>query len=134
MPTFKFPTDLTYVKEASRKVLDFLSDSPLDETALFDIKLCFEEAFINAVKYGNKQDSHLSVDVDIVKTPGNIEIIVCDQGKGFDFKRIEDPTNDENLIKTCGRGLFLIKKQMDRVQFKRNGSCIHMTKKLKGTK
>ena len=131
MAMLRFPTDLKYVKEASKKVLDFLSDIKVDESSLFDIKLCFEEAFINAVKYGNKFNEQLTIDVDIIKKPDTIEIVVCDQGEGFDFKHCEDPTKKGNITKTHGRGIFLIKNLMDQIQYKRNGSCLHMIKKIK---
>jgi serine/threonine-protein kinase RsbW len=135
MPLFKFPTDLKHVPQASKKVLDFLSDAKLDESVLFDIRLCFEEAFINAVKYGNKLDSRLTVSVDVIKRPDNIEIVVCDQGKGFKFNTVPDPTEEENLIRNHGRGLFLIKKLMDQVKYAYdNGSCLHMIKKIKSVK
>lgn len=131
MEKMKFPSDLKYVKEASKKVLDVLSDLRLDASTLFDIKLCFEEAFINATKYGNKNDSRLTVDVEVVKGNDNIELVVRDQGKGFDFNRAADPTAGQNLTKTSGRGVFLIKSLMDGVIFENNGSCVRMVKKIK---
>ena len=128
---FKFPADLTYVKEASKKVLDSLSDLRLDSSTLFDIKLCFEEAFINAAKYGNKGDCRLTVDVEVVKGKDKVEVIVCDQGEGFNPAHLNDPTQEEHLDKPSGRGVFLIKALMDRVVFENNGSCLRMIKKIK---
>ena len=133
MPRFQFPTDLKYAKEASKKVLEALQDLNLKETVSFDIKLCLEEAFINAAKHGNQLDSHLTIDIDVVKRPEEIEIIVCDQGKGVDLENLDDPTANEHLTKTHGRGVFLIKKLMDEVRYVRDkGNCLHMIKKLKG--
>ena len=131
MTSFKFPTDPKYVKEASKKVLEVLSDLNLDSSVLFDIKLCFEEAFINALKYGNNNDSRLHVDVEVSKAKDAIELIVRDQGKGFNFEETSDPTKEENLSKSSGRGIFLIKKLMDQVIFENNGSCLRMIKKIK---
>lgn len=133
MSLFKFPTDLKHVKEASKKVLDHLNDLKLDEAVLFDIKLCFEEAFINAVKYGNELNSRLTVNVEILKRAQEIEIIVCDCGKECDLQKLEDPTEEKNLTKTHGRGFFIIKKLMDKVWFDYDcGNRIHMIKKIKG--
>src|SRR3989338_9129946 len=89
--TFKFLGDLKYVKDASKKVLDFLSDLKLDSGVIFDIKLCLEETFSNAVKYGNKGDSRLNVDVEVLKNEDSVELVVRDQGEGFDFKKTADP-------------------------------------------
>ena len=131
MSMFKFPGDLKYVKEASRKVLDSLNDLRLDSSVLFDIKLSFEEAFINAIKYGNKNDTRLTVDVEVVKKKDNVELVVRDQGNGFDHEHAQDPTTEENLGKPGGRGVFLIKNLMDKVIFENNGSCLRMIKKIK---
>ena len=131
MSAFKFPGDLKYVKEASKKILDFLSDLSLDSSILFDIKLCFEEAFINAIKYGNKGDSRLSVDVEVFKHNDNVELVVRDHGEGFDFARAADPRRAGNLTKTSGRGVFLIKNLMDKVIYESNGSCLRMIKRIK---
>ena len=128
---FKFPADLKYVKYASKKVLDSLSDLKLEASILFDIKLCFEEAFINAIKYGSGNDPRLTVDVEVVRKQDNIEVVVRDQGKGFDYKNCKDPTKEENLAKTSGRGVFLIKSLMDRVIYENNGSCLRMIKRIK---
>ena len=128
--TLKFPSQLTYVKEASKKVLDSLRDLKLNASELTDIRLCFEEAFINAVKYGNQHNKDLDVEVEVVKSPAVIELTVRDQGKGFDYKNYEDPTEEKNLTKTHGRGVFLIKKLMDEVTFENNGSTIRMKKSI----
>ena len=127
---FSFPSELKNLKSASQKVLDFLRNLKLQETVLFDIRLCFEEAFINAVKYGSKSDSRLSVDIEVVKKDKEVEVVVSDQGKGFDFTQSSDPTTEENRDKLSGRGVFLIKNLMDKVIFEKNGSCLRMIKKI----
>jgi len=130
MPKLKFPSDLKLVKEASKKVLDLLSDLKLDSSALFDIRLCFEEAFINAVKYGNKHNMSLTVDVEVIKGNDMVELVVSDQGKGFDYKSQDDPTEQGNLAKTRGRGIFLIKNLMNEVTYENNGSSLRMKKRI----
>ena len=131
MTVIKFPSDLKIVKKASLKILDHLTDLKLDENSLFKIVLCCEEALINAIKYGNKNNKALPVEVTLSKNPKNIEISIKDKGDGFNYKNIPDPTTDENLTKTSGRGLFLIKKLMDKVEFLDNGSRIKMIKYLR---
>ena len=127
---FSFPSELKNLKSASQKVLDFLRNLKLQETVLFDIRLCFEEAFINAVKYGSKSDSRLSVNIEVVKKDKEVEVVVSDQGKGFDFTQSSDPTTEENRDKLSGRGVFLIRNLMDKVIFEKNGSCLRMIKKI----
>jgi len=131
MESFIFPSDLKIVKKASLKILDRLKDLKLDELTLFKIVLCSEEALINAIKYGNKNQKNLPVKVTLVKNPDSVEITVEDQGKGFDYNNIPDPTTAENVTKISGRGLFLIKKLMDKVTFYDNGRRIKMIKYIK---
>ena len=131
MPEFRFPSDLKIVRKASLKILDQLKDLKLDEITLFKIVLSTEEALINAIKYGNKNNKKLPVKVNLSKKAKEVEITVKDQGSGFDYNNVPDPTTDENIIKTSGRGLFLIKKLMDRVTFYDNGSRIKMIKRIK---
>lgn len=130
---FKFPSDLGCVKEASKEVLASLEDLKLNASVLFDIRLCFEEAFINAVKYGNQFDKRLTVDVDIVKKENYFEIAVYDRGKGFDLDSVQNPTQDVNLMKLSGRGLFLIKTLMDQVTYEKGKTCncLRMVKKIR---
>ena len=125
-----FPSELKHLKIASQRVLDFLRDLKLGETVLFDIRLSFEEAFINAVKYGSQNDNRFSVDVEVAKKGNEVEVVVRDQGKGFDFEHAKDPTTEENRDKLSGRGVFLIKQLMDKVIFEQNGSCLRMIKKI----
>ncbi|MFA5060573.1 MAG: ATP-binding protein [Candidatus Omnitrophota bacterium] len=127
---FCFPSDLRKIKDASQKVLSTLDDLKLNKSDLFDIKLCFEEALINGIKHGNKGDIQLNIEAEVIKAEKYLEIIVRDQGSGFDFSHCVDPTKEENLIKTCGRGVFLIHKLMDKVRYEKKGSCVHMIKYL----
>lgn len=131
MSKYKFPTDLNKVKEASQQVLDELDDLKLDESEIYDVRLCFEEAFINAVKYGNKFNENLPVEVDVVKSDDHFEISVRDYGEGFDLDEAKDPTQEENLTKASGRGLFLMKKLMDHVVYEEAEKCLRMKKNIK---
>ncbi len=128
---FRFPSDLTRVRQVSHEVLDRLKDLHLNSSVLFDIRLCFEEAFINAVKYGNKKNPNLTVDVDIKTDKDVVEIIVRDYGEGFDSSRYADPSKDKNLAKPGGKGVYLIKKLMDEAVYKDGGRCLHMKKFIK---
>jgi serine/threonine-protein kinase RsbW len=103
----------------------------LDEKSIFALYLSLEEALVNAVKYGNKFNPDLTIDILLKIEPSQIVIQVSDCGSGFDYANIPDPTKDENIIRLGGRGVFLIKKYMDQVEFLNNGSTIKMTKRLK---
>ncbi|MBF0569172.1 MAG: ATP-binding protein [Candidatus Omnitrophica bacterium] len=104
----------------------------LDEEIVFGIKLCLHEAVVNAVRHGNKEKHDLSVRV-VIKTEGKkITLDVTDQGRGFDFSQIPNPTTEENIGRFHGRGIYLMKSMMDRVTFLNEGRTVRMTKVLKG--
>jgi len=133
-PKFEIPSDPKYIKEASAKVLDFIKELGLDKDTVFDIRLCLEEAIINAIKYGNKCDKNLPVNISYSFGDNRLEIVIRDQGSGFDYGNIPDPRSNGNILKHGGRGLFLIRNLMDKVEFNNSGNEIKMVKFLSGGK
>ena len=134
---YRISNNLHKVKEVSRKILNLLDERRLGESFIFDVKLASEEAMINAIKYGNRSSADKSVRIDCDITKEAIVISVEDEGQGFDYRNLPDPTKDENLTKGEGRGLFLIHNVMDKVEFNSQGNRITMTKffpKIKGVK
>src|SRR5438132_1361922 len=111
---FRVPSVLTEVQKASENVLSFLKPLALSEALLFDIRLCLEEALINAMKYGNRLKEELQVRLEVECADNEIRITVEDQGEGFDVKNLKDCTDKENLMRNCGRGVFLIHQLMDK--------------------
>lgn len=128
---FKITNDFKEVKQISSKILKCLNKKQLDQTFLFDLKLACEEAIINAIKYGNKSNSNKTVKIDCDITREAVVISVEDEGEGFNYRDLPDPTTDENISKCGGRGLFLIQNIMDKVDFNAKGNKITMTKFLK---
>ena len=80
------------------------------------------EAFTNAVVHGNASDSSKLVKIEATVSASNLKIAISDQGKGFDYTNIPDPTVPENIENIDGRGIFLMKKLADEVMFENNGS------------
>ena len=128
MSKYIFPSDLEYVKHASQKIVDEVSSQAIDSDDMIDIKLCFEEAFINAVRHGNRSNGDLTVDVEVVLDENSVGIFVRDEGEGFDFEGCPDPTKEENLKKTNGRGVFFIKQFMDETRYDKKTKCLFMKK------
>jgi serine/threonine-protein kinase RsbW len=131
---FQIPSDPGYIKEASARVLDSIKGLGLDKDTIFDIRLCLEEAIINAIKYGNKRDKDLPVYISYSFGDDRIEIVIRDKGRGFDYANIPDPRSSGNILKHGGRGLFLIRNLMDEVEFNNSGNEIKMVKFLSGGK
>ena len=123
---------LEEVSAFTKGIISRLQSSGIDADTLFDVRLCLEEALINAVKYGNKKDPSKSVFIRIVSQPDKIEMEIKDEGQGFDYESVPLPTDEQNLEKLSGRGVFLIKNLMSRVEFFDRGSRIKMIKYLGG--
>jgi len=87
----------------------------------------------NAVVHANKQDKTKNVVVTFSYSPGALEIEVSDQGNGFNPASVPDPTDPANIMKTSGRGIFLIRNFMDNVEWfmrPEGGTTLRMTKKI----
>jgi serine/threonine-protein kinase RsbW len=119
------------VKIVSSEVLHILEVLNVDEKKRFEIRLCVEEALVNAIKHGNnfRSDAKIKVGFEIDKE--QFKISIEDEGKGFKYKHIPDPTFEENVGKAGGRGIFLIRNFMDEVYFNQKGNRITMIKNLK---
>jgi serine/threonine-protein kinase RsbW len=95
-----------------------------------DIELALSEALANAVVHGAKADASKVVECDVAcdQSRGML-IVVRDPGTGFDPANVPSPLHGENLYSDHGRGIFLINRLMDEVEFAKNGTEIRMLKK-----
>ncbi len=119
------PSEVTRVEDA---ILPVLSNKGYGERAIFACKLALEEAVINAIKHGNELDDTKKVTIGFSVDDDRTILSVGDEGPGFDPQHVPDPTLDENLIATSGRGIALIRAYMDEVRFNEKGNEITMIK------
>lgn len=84
------------------------------------------EALANAMLYGNHRDVLKQVRVDVAIGDECVDLWVRDEGQGFDPDRVPDPTLPENLHRTGGRGIFLIRELMDEVEFNDRGNAVRL--------
>jgi len=100
------------------------------------VGVAIRESVINAIKHGNRHDASKHVFVEFENTPGDapgLIIRVRDQGEGFDPELVADPLSPENILKSSGRGIFLIRNFMDDVRLQpapEGGMEIRMVKRL----
>ena len=121
------------IDEAAIATAQAATESGVGEDALFGIDLAMREAMANAVKHGNKLDETKKVRVSFEKTPEAFEITIRDEGEGFDFEHLPDPTDPANLLKASGRGAFLMRNFMDEVEWQlhpEGGTVVKMIKKF----
>lgn len=116
----------------AKKLLTELQANGYSPDDIFAVHLAFEEAFTNAVKHGNQFDPKKNVIIDYMIDSEKVDIKITDQGIGFSPGEVQDPRDDENIHKTFGRGVFLIRSYMDTVEFNQQGNSLHMIK-LKGS-
>ena len=127
---FQVPSELSQVQKTSEQALDFLKPLGLDDASVFDIRLCLEEALVNAIKYGNRQQKDLQVFVDVEVEGNAIRIRVEDQGSGFPHEQLPDCTEGENKLLNHGRGVYLMRQLMDEVSYNDKGNSLLMVKLL----
>lgn len=107
-----------------------------DDDTLHWIGIALRESVANAMKHGNKGDESKRVAVEFLAAPAEhpseLTIVVRDQGEGFDPGQVADPLAPENLLKSSGRGIFLIRSFMDEVTLKQapgGGMEVRMVKR-----
>jgi serine/threonine-protein kinase RsbW len=127
--SFKIPSEIKYIKKSSGRILGDLA-AVADESTLFDIRLCVEEAVRNAIVHGNHCEKKFSVRIAYSWNEAKIVIEVEDQGKGFDYKHLPDPTDSAHILRNSGRGVYLIHHLMDEVDYNDTGSRVTMTRYL----
>jgi len=126
----KLPSRLEVIPEFIRESIEKIKHLTIEED-IFNIRLSLEEALVNAIKHGNRLNPNLSVEVNIETDDDRLTITVKDEGEGFDFNNVTDPTKGRNLKKFSGRGIFLIRNLMDKVDFFDCGRGIKMVKFFK---
>jgi len=100
-------------------VTSFASDEMgFDKEAKENVSLAVIEAGTNAMKHGNMGDPEKMVRFRFCITEDRLTVFVKDYGSGFDLANVEDPLCPENLMKPCGRGIFLMRSLMDKVIYK----------------
>jgi serine/threonine-protein kinase RsbW len=106
---------------------------PLDEIQMHKVMVALTEAVNNAIVHGNKANKQRKVCVTCEILPGWLLFVVNDQGKGFKPEKVANPLKEENLLRETGRGIFLMRTLMDRVEFEalKNGYQVRLWLDLK---
>ncbi len=93
------------------------------------VDVALQEALANAVIHGNHEDARKKIDVFCrIESDGTLDLIVRDQGPGFNPAAVPDPREEANLLSGHGRGIFLMRALMDDVRFEDGGRQVHMRK------
>jgi len=99
----------------------------IDHDVYGNVLIAALEAVNNAITHGNKLNENKQVEMIFSMDENRIFLSVRDEGNGFDYHNIPDPTSPENIENMSGRGVFLMSKLSDEIDFKDNGSLVRMT-------
>ncbi len=120
----EFVSEIININKAEKFVEEINEEYNLSEKVFGNILISVTEAVNNAMLHGNKLDKTKTVTLEYQLTKKDITFKVSDEGQGFDFENIPDPTLPENIEKSHGRGVFLVKNLSDEIEFLNNGAII----------
>jgi anti-sigma regulatory factor (Ser/Thr protein kinase) len=98
----------------------------LNDDIYGNIMISVTEAVNNAIKHGNQNETSKDVSISLLLDESQLKFRIEDQGVGFDYHNLPDPTAPENIEKPGGRGIFLMKHLADEVIFIENGSVVEL--------
>jgi len=124
------PSDLKYLGDIKNFVNEILKYCKIPLYDGMNIHLSISECINNAIYHGNKQDLNKLVTIFAECRDGYLVFEISDEGEGFDYSDLPDPTSSVNIRKEGGRGLFIIRNLVDQISFKNNGSVIQLKFKL----
>lgn len=121
------PRNIALVESFVEQVVERYKLSP---DVYGNILISLTEAVNNAIIHGNCEDESKTVRIQFRKHKSHLAVRVTDEGCGFDYQSVPDPTAPENLLRVGGRGVFLMQQLSDSVEFHNNGSTVEMQFKI----
>ena len=132
--SYTLDSSLETIDSAEEKATRVATDLGFDEDEVLQISMAVREGAVNAVLHGNGYAPDKKVTLAFEHTGGSLVITICDQGKGMDLSKIPNPLAPENLLKTSGRGIFLMRSFMDVVEIRpsQTGTELKLIKHVHG--
>jgi serine/threonine-protein kinase RsbW len=122
------PNDTATALEVQERIVDTLENLGYSTRDVFGVRLALEEALVNAIKHGNRNDPRKRVHIECRISDEMVIVEIEDEGPGFDLEEVPDPTAEENLEKPSGRGIMLMRAFMTRVEYEGRGNRIVLEK------
>lgn len=126
MQELRFPSVPENIAIVERLIDDLRNIGNFQEECYGDVLIAMTEAVNNAIVHGNKMDMTKQVLVEYEIQDKDLFFRVHDEGPGFDFENIPDPTSPENLEKPNGRGVFLMRSLADDCEFLEDGRIVEL--------
>ena len=115
------------VEQAVEQAEAFFSAHVEDDDVVYNLVLLTSEAVTNGIEHGNQFDPEKNVTLEFIVSGSAIEIVVEDEGPGFERGFVPDPLSEDNLFAFGGRGLFLLESLADDVKYEDGGRRIRVT-------
>jgi len=130
---FELPSDLALMNGVLEFLQERVAKLGLIQPERSNLFVALDEAFVNAVKHGNKNDPSKLVRITAELSPKEAAFTVEDEGEGFNVRDIPDPCDPTNLFKASGRGVLLMYNIMDEVEYNAQGNRVKMVKRPEGS-
>lgn len=124
--SIKFASRYENLAIAEKLINDVSEQFQLPEDYYGNILVAVTEAVNNAIQHGNKSNPDKNIEVAFRKQDNKLQFTIKDEGDGFDYENIPDPTDPANIEKINGRGVFLMKNLADQVEFSENGKVVSL--------
>jgi len=126
---FELPSNLSLMISVLEYLLHRVANRGLVQPERSNLFVALDEAFVNAVKHGNKSNPEKLLRITADLSPREAIFTVEDEGEGFDVREIPDPCDPANLFRTSGRGVMLMYNIMDEVEYNARGNKVKMVKR-----
>lgn len=127
--TLAIPSATESIRDVEEAVAELLEQAEFSENDIFAMRLALDEAMANAIKHGNCYDAAKKVSVKYKLEKDGMVIVVADEGEGFNYEDLPDPTAPDRIELPSGRGLLLMHSYMDSVSFNERGNEVTMVKR-----
>ena len=127
MHKLEFASQPENIAIIERLIDEIRDNNAFDDECYGDVLIAMTEAVNNAIVHGNKLQDDKTVVVEYELQAGNLYFKITDQGAGFDFENVPDPTSPENIEKPNGRGVFLMRRLADECTFDDDGRIVELT-------
>jgi len=127
----KIPSKIESLRKVEKVIDEISGEFNIGEDLYGNILIAALEATNNAIMHGNKLDESKDVTIAFDLVGHKLCVKVDDEGKGFDYNNIPDPTAPENIENINGRGIFLMEKLSDKINFSRNGATVELEFNMK---
>jgi len=124
--TLKITSKIENLRKVEKLVDELSAEFNISADVYGNILIAALEAANNAILHGNKLNEEKSVGILISLNEKKLRIKIDDEGNGFDYKNVPDPTAPENIENVNGRGIFLMEKLSDKIEFSRNGATVEL--------